>query len=139
VTAPGSAGEARPLHALNTSKPVFASADGEALEALHVLYSVSAEFPEAEERLGWVADFIREQGIAGRFAAPDAPPRKGPGKDPRGPVMTITHVSESPTGSETLLKLSCGHVARVNQIYHYKVGAESRCFQCGPCGSERGS
>jgi len=52
-------------------------------------------------------------------------------KDPRGPIRKIVSVHESPTGGLTEVSLSCGHVAKLNQIYHYTVGNDCRCFQCG--------
>ena len=49
--------------------------------------------------------------------------------DLRGPNRTIVYVDDrQPTA--TFLKLSCGHVATVNQIFHYTVGRESHCTQC---------
>jgi hypothetical protein len=52
-------------------------------------------------------------------------------QDPRGPIRKIEKVEEDPKGGATLLTLSpCGHVCRMNQIFHYKVGNDCRCFQC---------
>jgi hypothetical protein len=48
--------------------------------------------------------------------------------DIRGPLRTITAIEE--TAGFTLLTLDCSHVSRCNQIFHYKVGAESRCTFC---------
>jgi hypothetical protein len=49
--------------------------------------------------------------------------------DLRGPIRKITEVDASPSG--TTLTYDCGHKGQANQIYHYKVGADSRCFICG--------
>lgn len=58
--------------------------------------------------------------------------------DPRGPLRTILEVlplaheeSDSLIGDYTPIRLDCGHVAKMNWIFHYKVGASTRCFQCG--------
>lgn len=56
------------------------------------------------------------------------------GTDPRGPIKQITAIEER--SDITLLALTCGHVSKANQIFHYKVGADSRCFECGPHGKE---
>lgn len=48
--------------------------------------------------------------------------------DPRGPVRTITSVNF--TAEITYLTLSCGHINTANQIFHYKVGNDSRCMKC---------
>lgn len=50
--------------------------------------------------------------------------------DPRGPVRTIKIVDLSATNGWTLLTLDCGHVNEVNQIYHYRVEDDARCFKC---------
>ncbi len=52
------------------------------------------------------------------------------GKDPRGPIVRIIAVEESPSGGATIIATSCGHRSEVNQIYSYRVGSESRCFKC---------
>jgi len=52
-------------------------------------------------------------------------------KDPRGPMRTIVEVVTS--AGPTLLTLSCGHVGTFANHFTYKVGAETHCFQCGPC------
>lgn len=48
--------------------------------------------------------------------------------DPRGPVRQIVAIEERTDA--TLLKLSCGHVGRFNQIFHYKLGHDCHCVQC---------
>jgi len=59
-------------------------------------------------------------------------PRQQESRDPRGPTRTITGIEER--SDITLLSLSCGHTGRANQIFHYKIGEECRCFDCGPHG-----
>jgi hypothetical protein len=51
--------------------------------------------------------------------------------DPRGPLVKIVAVEE-PTYEKprVTLTLSCGHTTEPNPIYHYKVGADYRCFKC---------
>lgn len=51
--------------------------------------------------------------------------------DPRGPVRTIVQVNEDPNGGWTNVHLDCGHVARLNQIYTYRLLDPCRCFACG--------
>jgi len=58
--------------------------------------------------------------------------RQQESRDPRGPTRTITGIQER--SDITLLSLSCGHTGRANQIFHYKIGEECRCFDCGPHG-----
>jgi hypothetical protein len=48
--------------------------------------------------------------------------------DPRGPVRQIKAIEER--SDATLLTLSCGHVGRFNQIFHYKIGEDCRCVRC---------
>ncbi len=55
--------------------------------------------------------------------------------DPRGPLRTILEVLPDRkgtigTGDCTPLLLSCGHTAECNQVFTYKVCAETRCYQC---------
>lgn len=52
--------------------------------------------------------------------------------DPRGPVRKI--VSVDWRTDVCLVSLDCGHIRPMNQIFHYKVGNDCRCFQCGPHG-----
>jgi hypothetical protein len=50
--------------------------------------------------------------------------------DPRGPERCIIAVVKSPTGGETKVTLSCGHV--VNRVNHfsYRIGDTSHCLPC---------
>ena len=48
-------------------------------------------------------------------------------KDPRGPQRKIVEIKDKWKG---VILLSCGHVANLNPIYTYKVGADCRCFAC---------
>ncbi len=59
------------LAALADSKTVIHGDEG--LEAIHALYAVTEELQDALKRVGWVTEFIREQGIAGKFEPPQAP------------------------------------------------------------------
>lgn len=63
--------------------------------------------------------------------------------DPRGPMRTVTGIydirpSTSPniSGDVRPLRLSCGHIAECNQIFHYKMGQDMHCFECGPHGGK---
>lgn len=49
--------------------------------------------------------------------------------DPRGPIQKIVSVEKRPDAA--LVGLSCGHVARLNQIFSYRIGDYCHCFQCG--------
>ncbi len=49
--------------------------------------------------------------------------------DPRGPIRKIIAIDDSRTDG-TLITMDCGHVGRFNQIFHYTLGADLRCFQC---------
>ena len=48
--------------------------------------------------------------------------------DPRGPIRQIVSIEQRT--DVTLCTLTCGHVARFNQIFHYKIGSDARCIQC---------
>lgn len=52
--------------------------------------------------------------------------------DPRGPERTVVAAERKPEATYVTLK-ECGHVRPMNQIYHYKIGSQVRCFECGPC------
>lgn len=51
--------------------------------------------------------------------------------DPRGIVRTITKVEEDPHGAPTLVTRDCGHVGEMASHFHYKVGSQQHCYQCG--------
>ena len=48
--------------------------------------------------------------------------------DPRGHEREIVAI-EART-DETRATLSCGHIARLNQIYVYRIGDRCRCLKC---------
>lgn len=52
-----------------------------------------------------------------------------PFPDPRGPTRTITAITER--SDATILTLSCGHVSDYAPHFTYKLGAYTRCFDCG--------
>ena len=47
----------------------------------------------------------------------------------RGPRVKV--LASNPQPEATYLTLSCGHTRPYNQIYHYAIGSEVRCFECG--------
>jgi hypothetical protein len=49
--------------------------------------------------------------------------------DPRGPIRKITDINQR--SDVTLVTMDCGHTGRMNQIYMYRIGANSRCYECG--------
>lgn len=51
--------------------------------------------------------------------------------DPRGPMRMITAVE--PRIDCTRVTFDCGHTSSLNGTFHYKIGADCRCFHCGPC------
>ena len=62
-------------------------------------------------------------------------------EDSRGPIRQIIEIQadrESLSGGNVItpVLLSCGHIAQFNTIFHYKVGDDHRCFDCGPHGAE---
>ncbi len=51
--------------------------------------------------------------------------------DPRGPFKKVISITSTP--QRHLVKLSCGHIAHINRHFMApKVGADLRCFDCGP-------
>ena len=49
--------------------------------------------------------------------------------DPRGPVRAIVSVDDTRNDC-TLVALDCGHTARANQIFTYRIGSDYRCMSC---------
>jgi hypothetical protein len=54
--------------------------------------------------------------------------------DPRGPIRQIVSIEERTDA--TLCTLTCGHVARFNQTFSYKVGSDQHCIQCKDLASQ---
>ena len=57
-----------------------------------------------------------------------------PNGDPRGPLRTIIATGDTPQTNHEVT-LDCGHQPDLALHFHYKVGAQMHCFQCGPLGS----
>ena len=49
--------------------------------------------------------------------------------DPRGPIRQTIAIEK--TASVSLVTLSCGHVASLAPHFHYKIGSDQHCFECG--------
>lgn len=57
--------------------------------------------------------------------------------DPRGPIRTIKEVDLNSGGIVLIKFVECDHVGERINHFHYRVGDETRCFQCGKEITER--
>ena len=51
--------------------------------------------------------------------------------DPRGILRKIVAVDDTSQSDATLITFDCGHTSSMANHFHYKIGSNTHCYQCG--------